>query len=182
VAARRLVVVMLVLLGVSTLAAAFLPPPDEPNSTDRERQQAKAKQREPKPAPRRSENGMLLVARLQVSQRRPTAVRIERGDELRLTVIAPFGDDVEIPGFGLTSPVTPYAPAQFDLLATETGNFGVLLVDSGRLAGRILVGKPGSGRCGVSTPVTPQGRASAPPCSPLGRRESRGRGRSARQP
>jgi hypothetical protein len=182
VAARRLVVVMLVLLGVSTLVAAFLPPPDNPGPADRQQPQPKAKQRQARPAPRESRTGMLLVARIAVSQQRPKTVRIERGDELRLTVTAPFGADVEIPGFGLTSPVTPYAGAQFDLLATDLGNFPVVIVDSGRLAGRVLVGRPGSGRCGVATPATPQGRASVPPCSPRGGPGSKDRGRSARRP
>jgi hypothetical protein len=182
VAARRLVVVMLVLLGISTLVAAFLPPPDNPSPADRQQSQPRAKQRQAKPPPPASRTGVLLVAQMPISGRRPRTVRIERGDELRLTVTAPFGADIEIPGFGLTSTVTPYAGAQFDILATDRGSFPVIVVDSGRIAGRVLVGRPGSGRCGVATPATPEGRASAPPCSPRGRHGSKGHARSARRP
>jgi len=52
-------------------------------------------------------------------------VRGERGDELRLSVAAPCGDDIEIPALGRTAPVTPTAPAPFDLLATGVGTFDV---------------------------------------------------------
>jgi hypothetical protein len=181
VAARRLVVVMLVLLGISTLVAAFLPPPDNPSPADRRQPQPNAKQRQAERPPPSTRTGMLLVARMPVSGR-PKAVRIERGDELRLTVTAPFGADIEIPGFGLTSPVTPYAGAYFDIFASDRGNFPVIVVDSGRIVGRVLVGRPASGRCGVATPATPQGRASAPQCSPRGRPVSKGHARSARRP
>jgi len=180
VAARRLVVVMLVLLLLSTLAAAFLPTPDKKQATPvhTRKHEANAGGRAPPPA----HTGLLLVSRMRISNRPPKTVRIERGDELRLEVAASFGDDVEIPALGLTAALTPFAPAQFDLLATETGTFPVRTVDTGRLAGRLLVGKPGTGRCGVSTPATPQGRGSAPSCSRRGKPASQGSGRSARQP
>lgn len=181
-AARRLVVVMLVLLGISTLAAALLPPPEGKKPASPEHPKPSKEKRTAQAAPRSTDTGLLLVARMQVSERRPKTARIERGDELRLEVVAPFGADIEIPGFGLTSPVTPFAPAQFDLLATQPGTFPVRVVESGQLAGRLLVGKPGSGRCGVSTPATPQGRGSTPSCALLEKHGSRGSGRSARQP
>ena len=179
-AARRLVIVMLVLLGLSTLAAALLPPPKRRAATTTD--QPKAKQSRKGNAPRETNKGMLLVARMRISNRPPKTVRIERGDELRLGVGAPFGDDIEIPGLGRTAAVTPSAPAEFDLLAARIGIFPVRAVDSGRLAGRLLIGKPGTGYCGVSTPATPRGRASTPSCARLDIPGSRGPGRSARQP
>jgi hypothetical protein len=171
---------MLVLLVISTLAAAFLPTPHKNQATP-----VQKRKRQPNPSghpPRPTDTGLLLVSRMLVSNRPPKTVRIERGDELRLEVSAPFGDDVEIPALGLTGAVTPFAPAQFDLLASKIGTFGVRTVNSGRLAGQLLVGKPGTGRCGVSTPATPQGRGSTPSCSRRGKRASKGSGRSARRP
>jgi hypothetical protein len=179
VAARRLVVVMLVLLAISTLAAALLPAPEGDNPAP---PKSKREQRKPKAAPSPDEAGLLLVSRLRVSDQSPKTVRIERGDELRLEVAAPFGADVEIAGFGLTAAVTPFAPAQFDLLATNIGTYPVRVVDSGRLVGRLLVGKRGSGRCGVSTPATPRGRGSTPSCDRRGKPASQGSGQSAPQP
>jgi hypothetical protein len=173
---------MLVLLLLSTLAAAFLPTPDPDKKqaapVHKRKHEANAGGRAPPP----TDTGLLLVSRMRISNRPPKTVRIERGDELRLEVAAPFGDDVEIPALGLTATVTPFAPAQFDLLATETGTFPVKTVETGRLAGRLLVGKPATGRCGVSTPATPQGRGSTPSCSRRGKPASQGSGRSARQP
>jgi hypothetical protein len=182
VAARRLVVVMLVLLGISTLVAALLPPPKSPDSTAPQPTQRRPGGAHESRAKRPPQGGLLLVARIPASSGRPKTVAIERGDELRLTVTAPFGADVEVPGFGLTAPVTPYAGAQFDLLADERGAFAVLIADSGRVVGRVLVARPGSGRCGVATPATPQGRASAPACVLRGERGSAGHGRSSRRP
>jgi hypothetical protein len=180
VAARRLVVVMLVLLAISTLVTALLPRPD----TDKSAPVTTRPKREPPPQapPKPSETGLDLVARMQAGSAGPKSVRIERGDELRLDVVAPFGADVEIPGFGLTEPVTEFSPAQFDLFPTSVGTFPVRIVDPVQLVGLVLVGKPDTGRCGVSTPATPQGRGSTPSCRHRGTRSSRGRGQSARQP
>jgi hypothetical protein len=180
VAARRLVIVMLVLLGLSTLAAALLPSPKR--RTAAEQPKAKHERGRKGSAVRETNRGVLLVARMRISNRPPKTVRIERGDELQLGVGARFGDDIEIPGLGRTAAVTPSAPAEFDLFAARIGTFPVRAVDSGRLAGRLLVGKPGTGYCGVSTPATPRGRASTPSCGRHGKHGSEGPDRSARQP
>src|ERR1700730_1709249 len=153
---------MLVLLAISSLAAALLPGPKPKRATTTTTKPSKPKQGTTASVPRPAPTGLLLVSRMRISHQPPKTVRIERGDELRLEVAAPFGDDVEIPGLGLTTAVTPFAPAQFDLFASRIGSYPVTTVDSGRLAGLLLVGKPGTGRCGVSTPATPQGRASIP--------------------
>lgn len=160
---------MLVLLAISTLAAALLPPPDGKNPANPAPTKSKKEQRPPKAAPRPDETGLLLVSRMRISDRRPKTVQIERGDQLRLEVAAPFGAIIEIPGFGLTATVTPFAPAQFDLLATQVGTYPVRVVESERVAGWLLVGKAGTGRCGVSTPATPRGRGSTPSCARLGK-------------
>jgi hypothetical protein len=180
VAARRLVVVMLVLLAISTLVTALLPRPDRDETTPVTTRPGRD---EPVDAPPRpAKTGLDLVARMQAGAAGPKLVRIERGDVLHLEVFARFGADVEILGFGLTEPVTPFAAARFDLFATDTGNFPVRVVDPVQLVGRVLVGKPVTERCGVSRPATPQGRGSTPSCRHRETPSSRGRGRSARQP
>lgn len=179
-AARRLVVVMLVLLAVSTLAAALLP---QPERTETPPAQKQPKQKRPaQETPAAGEGGLLLEARMRVGRREPKTVRVQLGDQLQLAVAAPFGDDVEIPALGLTVPVTPYAPAIFDLLADSRGTFPVRTVDSGLLAGRLLVGRPGSGRCGAARPGALPGRESIPSCGPRDGQRSRAGGRSAPQP
>jgi hypothetical protein len=171
---------MLVLLAVSTLVTALLPRPDRDKTTPVNTKQDREKQIESPSKP--AERGLGLVARMQAGAVRPKSVRIERGDALRLDVVAPFGADVEIPGFGLTQPVTPFSAAQFDVFASQVGTFPVRVVDPVRLVGWVLVGGPDSGRCGVSSSPTPRERGSAPSCRHLEKRSSPGRGRSAPQP
>ena len=179
-AARRLVVVMLVLLAISTLVTALLPRPDRDTSTPVTTKPQRTPQAPASPKP--AETGLDLVARMQAGSSGPKSVRIERGDELLLDVGAPFGADVEIAGLGLTEPVTPFAPAQFDLFPTAVGTYPVRIVDPVQLVGRVLVGKPDTGRCGVATPATPQGRGSTPSCRHREIRSSPGPGQSAQRP
>ena len=166
-AARRLVIVMLVLLAISTLAAALLPPPDRDATTTTAPQ--KRLQPPAVAAPSPSAAGLLLVAQMRIGGRAAKTVRVEHGDELRLDVSAGYGDDVEISGYGRTAAVTAFAPAQFDLLATRAGAFPVRAVSTGQVAGMLLVGRPGSGRCGVAKPQAPAGPRSARACSRRGR-------------
>ncbi len=177
-AARRLVIVMLVLLAISTLAAALLPPPDRQQSTVPPPAQTKPR---PTRNPQGPRQGLLLEARMRVSSP-PKTVRVERGDQLRLDVSSPSGEGIEIFRLGLVAPATEFAPAEFDLLATEIGTYAVQTVESGRLVGRLLVGKPGTGRCGVTTPEALPGPGEARPCSRRGRHGSQGHGRSAPRP
>ena len=164
-AARRLVVVMLVLLAISVVAAALLPGPKSSGPAVLPRQPTTLPKPKLAPPP---PSGPLLGARMRVSSK-ASRVRIERGDELRLSVAAPGGDDIEIPGFGLTATATPFAPARFDLLADRTGTFAVRAVSSASPAGWLVVGRPGSGRCGVSRLEAPPAPGSARPCAPRGR-------------
>jgi hypothetical protein len=171
---------MLVLLAISTLVTALLPRPDRDKTAPLTTKPEPKKQIEAPPKP--AERGLDLVARMQAGAGGPKSVRIERGDGLRLDVVARFGADVEIPGFGLTQPVTPFAAAQFEIFASERGTFPVRVVDPIQLVGRVLVGRPDAGRCGVSTPATPQGRGSTPSCRHRETLSSRGRGRSVPRP
>ena len=141
-AARRLLIVMLILLGASTLAAALVPVPEP----DEEQEQAA-----PKPPDRSERTGRLVRETVRVPGRHgedgggdgddqdvPT-VRIALGDQLQLTVHARRPDEVEIPAVGELREVGPDAPARFDLLPFETGTFVVRLVGADRTVARIEV-------------------------------------------
>jgi hypothetical protein len=177
VAARRLVVVMLVLLAISTLAAALVPPPEERTRTGTQTTERKSRQSRDDRA-----SGELVKGRIDAGRDNPKQLRIERGDQLALTVLAPFGDDVEIPAFGLIETVDPFAAARFDLFANRSGTFPVRAVDANRVLGRIVVGPRGSGRCGVAMPLARPERQPARACSRRGAHGSKGAGRSARKP
>lgn len=138
-AARRLVVAMLVMLALSTLAAALVPraaPKPGKQNTVPARGATPRRPALPPPAPAA---GRLRRSTLAADARRPTTVTVARGDQLLLRVAAATADQVEIEGLGQVQPVQPGTPALFDLLADRPGLFAVRLVDSGRRVGSIRV-------------------------------------------
>lgn len=132
-AARRLVIVMLVLLGISTLAAAVIPV----ELDEDEREEALT---EPPDVPRAA--GELVSARIDARAEDPAVIELRVGDQLALTVRAGRPDQVEIPAVGELRFVGPLAPARFDILAWEEASYAVRLVDADRLIGRIEIGPP----------------------------------------
>jgi hypothetical protein len=175
VAARRLVIVMVVLLGLSTLAAALVQPPERRSetTTTEERRQADD-EREGGWTGNAPLAGRVIGARMRISNAPPKVVRVRPGDQVRLSVSGSVGEDIVIPGFGLTETMSPDAPAHFDILIERLGTFAVRALDSGRLAGRI-----------VSCPARPEARpggSKARACAPGGEPEGSGRARSARRP
>jgi len=134
-AARRLLIVMLALLALSTLAAALVPPQGQRADTSSTGTTAESERTPKKPAP----SGRLSEQAIDASSREPQTIRMRRGDELALTVRSGAPDQVEIPAFGRIEDVGRDDPARFDLLAERTGTFEVRLVEAGRVIGRISV-------------------------------------------
>jgi hypothetical protein len=146
-AARRLVIVMLVLLFVSTLAAALIPAPDTGDETETTR----TTEPTAKPA------GRELARSIDAAAKRSATIRIAVGDQLTLTVRSPRPDQVEIARLGQLEDVAPTSPARFDLLPADPGDYAVRLLGAGRVIGRIEVAEAaeklsesrrGSGRSG----------------------------------
>jgi hypothetical protein len=153
-AARRLLIVMLVLLGISTLLAALTPTRDSGSDTTTSTQSA------PPTVPAAGEpqdgGGARVPARIdadsgEVTQLGSAEAPIYAGDELVLTVASEHPDQVEIPGFGEIQAVSRDAPASFDLFLDKPGDYAVRLVDANRMVGRLTVSEaprepgPGSG-------------------------------------
>jgi hypothetical protein len=133
VAARRLILVMLVLLVLSSIAAALIP-------VDRDRlHDQSSTQTTMQPAPTAPPRGELFRRTLPADASRPATLRIAVGDQLALTVTAKHPDMVEIPGFGELENVDPNFPATFDLLAFEPGRFPVRLVEGAGTIATIVV-------------------------------------------
>jgi hypothetical protein len=63
------------------------------------------------------------------------------GDELQLTVDADRPDQVEIPALDQVEPVDLGAPAHFDILADQAGDYPVRLVEANRAVARIVIRK-----------------------------------------
>jgi hypothetical protein len=130
VAARRLLIVMLVLLGVSTVAAALVPVERDADGDDTTTTSTTTTKRP---------TGELMRESIHAGAREPQTIRVHVGDQLQLEITARKADQVEIPRLGELEDVDPDAPARFDLLLFDRGRFGVRLVEAERLIGEIVV-------------------------------------------
>ncbi|HEY6636712.1 MAG TPA: hypothetical protein VIZ61_03425 [Solirubrobacterales bacterium] len=147
-AARRLLIVMLVLLGLSTLAAALVPQRtlNEHGTTGTTTTQTTTTTATAKPNP-----AFLRPTKITVGGKKfPVVAPVHVGAQLPLLVRSRFPTQIEIPEFGLIGFATPDTPARFELLADTPGTFGILFGATaqphvtGRPAARIVVVQPGA--------------------------------------
>jgi hypothetical protein len=144
-AARRLLIVMLVLLGISTLAAALIPQSklnDDSNtttttgSTTTQAQTTTASNPAPPP-------GYLPPTKITVGGKKlPVVSPVHVGDSLTLRVRSVVPMQVAIPAFGQLGFATPEAPAQFSLVATTPGTIGIVDAAHNRVVAQIRVVNP----------------------------------------
>ena len=123
---------MLVLLGMSVLAAALVPPPPV---NDQEREETTVTE----PPTAADARGELVTAKIDAGAVEQKTIRARVGDQLALTVRAREADQVEIPELGELEFAAPLAPARFDILTWEEATYAVRLVDADRVIGRIVV-------------------------------------------
>jgi hypothetical protein len=141
-AARRLVIVMLVLLGISAGLAALVPSreagEDTTGGTETETTEAAT---EPSGTTQSTaaEDAGVQTATIKVGGRKFPVVPLEVGEQLSLVVKSNVADQLEIPALGLIDAVGPGAPARFELLAEEAGDLGIRLVNAERVVARIEV-------------------------------------------
>lgn len=138
-AARRLLIIMLVLLGISTLAAALVgnrPLRGEGTGS------TIASETEPTVPPDTVPEGEPLGISVIVGGAKVKVIPMKVGDQLALILRSRKTDLLEIPALGLLEPVAPNAPARFDVFAQEAGSYGVRLVNADRVVARIEVTKP----------------------------------------
>jgi hypothetical protein len=147
-AARRLLIVMLVLLGLSTLAAALVPQHAlRGGTTASTTTQATQTTTTPTPPPGRSLTVEILVGGKKVpvvaaplcKARKARCEPLHVGDQLSLQVLSKIHAELEIPAVGLLGVATNNSPAFFQLLPQEPGTIGVLFTSSGEVAARIQV-------------------------------------------
>jgi hypothetical protein len=148
-AARRLLIVMLVLLGLSTLAAALVPQRtlNEGGTTATTTTQTTTTA-VPNPSFRRPIK--ITVGKSAAGKKLFPQVRAQVGDQFTLLVRSSFPTQIAIPEFGLIGFGTPDTPARFELLADTPGTFGILFGASakpgmiGKPAAQIAVVQPGA--------------------------------------
>jgi hypothetical protein len=148
-AARRLLIVMLVLLGLSTLAAALVPQHSLRDGTTASTTttQPTESTTTPELSPGRSLSVDILVGGKKVpvvanpicKQRKPRCEPLHVGDQLSLQVLSRGQAELEIPAFGLIGVASNNSPALFQLLPREPGTIGVLFTSPREVAARIQV-------------------------------------------
>lgn len=116
-AARRLIAVMLVLLFLSSLAAALAPVERSSDETSTSTTDAITQ-------PVR-EQGDVVKATLNADPKNPQRIEASVGDQLQLRVSSSRVATIELVGLGPTEDVDPIAPARFDVLLEERGRYPV---------------------------------------------------------
>jgi hypothetical protein len=149
VAARRLLIVMLVLLGLSTLAAALVPQHGLRDGTTASTTTTQPTQSTTtaEPPPGRSLSVEIIVGGKKVpvvaaplcKARKPRCEPLHAGDQLSLEVLSKKQAELEIPTFGLIGVASDNSPALFQLLPREPGTIGVLFTTPREVAARIQV-------------------------------------------
>ena len=123
-AARRLVIVMLVLLGVSTLLASLAPPPGPRTGSSTTSGTSRTAKERPKG------DGQLLRREIDAQANRPEVIQIPAGDQLALEVSSDRVAEIEIGLLGLLDTAAPLSPARFDVIAEEPGSrYTITLTD-----------------------------------------------------
>jgi hypothetical protein len=139
-AARRLLIVLLVLLGLSTLAAALVPQRtlrDNGTTGTTTNQTTTTPSATPNPAFLRPTK--ITVGKSATGKKLFPLVRADVGDQFTLLVRSSFPTQIEIPEFGQLGFATADTPARFELLADTPGTFGILF---GATAKPHVTGKP----------------------------------------
>src|SRR5262245_24312368 len=138
-AARRLLIVMLILLGLSTLAAALIPQRAlrDGNRTQSTTLSTTTTATQPEPPPGRSLRAKIVVGGKQVpivasplcAERKPRCEPLHVGDQLTLTVYSSDPAQLDFPEFGQSGFAAPGAPVYFELLLDTPGGFGIVFAD-----------------------------------------------------
>jgi hypothetical protein len=139
-AARRLLIVLVLLLAASIGAALLAPDrrstsvlPGESSSTTTTTTSTTA---EP--------TGQAISARIDASAKSPETVEAAVGDQLALSVGIAKGPGrvINIKEFGVTEFAAPEAPAHFNLLLRDAGEYAIT-DEHDEVVGRIVVAEPG---------------------------------------
>jgi hypothetical protein len=122
-AARRLILVLILLLVISSIMAQIARPPTMTESTEATTPTDPTTTAPTEPAT----GGDLLRHRVGPSPRPsgPSEIRATAGDQLELHVSVEKPGTVAIPRLGLIENAHPAAPARFDLLLREPGSLNV---------------------------------------------------------
>jgi hypothetical protein len=141
--ARRLLIVMLVMLVIASLSSVFLAEPGR--RTGAGSPQTTTGEHPTRPPERRAEGkGRLVRVTLEASASRPQTIRLRTGDQLALRVAARRTAQVALVGLGQLEDVVPLGPARFNLYADRPGRFPIRVLPPKRTIGVIVVAEEGN--------------------------------------
>jgi hypothetical protein len=149
-AARRLLIVMLILLGLSTLAAALVPQHALRDATTGATTTTQpTTTTTPEPPAGRSLSAPIMVGGKKIpvvagpvcqKGKSKCDPSIHVGDQVSLQVFSKEGQKaLQIPALGLFGIASPNSPAFFELLPQEPGTIGILFSPSDKVAARVKV-------------------------------------------
>ena len=140
-AARRLMIVMLVLLGISALAAALVPTRESNEETVGSTSTEATGGETTAAEPAKTEEEASPTFDIKVGGGKLPIVPVSPGQRVTLVVRSRTTDQLEIPALGLIEPVAPGAPARFELLidAEPGDDLGIRLIGEDRVVARIEV-------------------------------------------
>jgi hypothetical protein len=135
-AARRLLIVMLVLLGLSTLAAALVP-----QRTLNDGGSTATTTTRPTTTSTTATTVETVPPQIAISvgPKKLPLVRSRVGDQFTLLVKSPRPKEIAIPKLGLVGFASPGTPARFELLTSTPGTFGILFAASRKVAAKLEV-------------------------------------------
>lgn len=139
-AARRLLIVMLILLAISTIASVFVPTRDTDEGEGTTATRTTGTETTPTEAASPATPELEPVeAKVAIGSPKLPVVPLAVGQRLTLRVSSPEPGLVEIEDLGYLEAVAPGTPATFYLLGEEPRSYGVTLVESGAVVARIDV-------------------------------------------
>jgi hypothetical protein len=139
-AARRLLIVMLVLLGLSTLAAALVPNHSLRGGGTTGTTSTQPTTTQPASTERTQPSSVVPpVAEITVGGKKFPVVPVQAGEQFTLLVLSHRPQQISIPEFGLVGFATADTPARFELLPDTSGTFGILSAGTDKPEGQIQV-------------------------------------------
>jgi hypothetical protein len=170
-AARRLLAFLVALMVISAIAAALAPPQQ---SAEESSTSSTTTTSEPGPDDVSASQGKAGVVNAMVDAGAAPggsadSIRAKPGDQLALTVRSDATREIQIPGLGLYETAARGAPALFDVIVYEEGEFRVF-ADERRVATISVSAKPG----GSPKPPGPKREPGAGDRSQQGRQQPMG--------
>jgi len=126
---RRLLVLLVVLIGLTVLATAVAPRPAPPEVAS-----------EPPPAGTAAEQRVVRAELSGAAGASAPVVEAPEGALVELVVTAPQRDTVTIAGLDRLEAVDPLSPARFELFVDRPGRYEVRLEELGRVVGVLELG------------------------------------------